>query len=203
MKKNTITVVVLSAIISLTLRCSAPPQPGAFIPQGLGAAGVAFHGKTFTCVNVVDGDTIDIALHPADPNLTRIRLLGVDTPETKHPRMPVQYFGPESSRYVTSVCLNRTVIIALDPVSDIRGYYGRLLAYIQLDDGSILQERLLTLGFAYADTRFPYSHKAHYIELERMARTSGTGLWQHVTFDQLPPWIRRTNPDILSDRLSE
>ena len=87
--------------------------------------------------------------------------------------------------------------VLLDPASDIRGKYGRLLAYIELPDGSILNAKLLTHGLAYAYTQYPSSMRDHYIELERTARDAGIGLWAEVTFDQLPPWIKRTNPGIL------
>ncbi len=203
MRTSIIPLIVPAALLSLSLHCTPPPPPPPPLPPALGPDGIAFHNKSFTVVNVVDGDTIDIAPSAADPNITRIRLLGVDTPETKHPRMSVQYYGPQASHFVTQFTLNNTIIVLLDPTSDIRGKYGRLLAYIQLENGSILNELLLEQGFAYADTRFPYSRKALYLRLERDARTSGRGLWENVTFEQLPPWLQRTNPTILNPGTSE
>jgi len=52
-----------------------------------------YHGKTFTVVNVVDGDTIDVDVPDGEYEHTRIRLWGVDTPETKSPKVGVMYFG--------------------------------------------------------------------------------------------------------------
>lgn len=209
MQIKAITIIATLSVIGLTVHCNIDPEPdrGATplvdidAPAAPVFSGIdvdRFHNKTFLVVRVVDGDTIDIALSLSDPNRTRIRLLGVDTPETVHPRMSVQHFGPESTRFVTHVCLNRRVEILLDPLSDIRGKYGRLLAFVILDDSSVLNERLLTLGLGYAETRYPHMHKARYKILEQAAHATSTGLWQNVTFEQLPPWIQRTEPNILN-----
>ena len=91
-----------------------------------------YHEKTFTVINVVDGDTIDIN-HPDPPeNYTRIRLWGLDTPETKSPSHPVMYFGHQATDFTTKKTLNKKVTIYLDKNRRTRGYYGRLLAYVKL-----------------------------------------------------------------------
>ena len=198
----TFIIFVLLLFFGCLLEDDLPPDPSPPTPVvSLGRDGLDFHNRKFTVVNVVDGDTVDIALSLVDPNTTRIRLLGVDTPETKHPRMSVQYFGPEATLFVIKRTLHRTVTVHLDPASDIRGSYGRLLAYIELSDGTDLGEQLLTNGLGYAYTQYPCSRRNHYIELERTARAAKIGLWKNVTFDQLPPWIKSTNPDILNQEL--
>jgi len=78
-----------------------------------------------------------------------------------------------------------------------RGYYGRLLAYIQLPDGRFLNEVLLTEGFAYADLRFRHSFYNKYKQLEASARSEKRGLWQKVTRDQLPQWLQKRRPNLL------
>lgn len=209
MNLKVITITATIAGVALVLQCNAPeltspsPDPPVRIhapvpplPSGIDAD--RFHNKFFLVVNVVDGDTFDIALSMSDPNRTRIRLLGVDTPETKHPRMTVQHFGPEATRFVEQVTLYRMIRVHLDPASDIRGKYGRLLAIIELDDSSILNERLLTLGLGYAETRFPNSLKERYLLLQATAMATRTGLWKTVTFEQLPPWLQTANPTILA-----
>ncbi len=191
-----LTIPILALIFSL--QCTPPPTPQPVLPAFVHRDAIRFHDKSFLVVNVVDGDTFDIALTLTDPNRTRIRLLGVDTPETKHPRMPVQHYGPEATAYVIASTLHRRVTVLLDPLSDIRGKYGRLLAYIKLDDSTILNEQLLMRGLAYAETRFPHTLKQHYLLLQNTAQATSTGLWQNVTLDQLPPWLQRTNPNILT-----
>jgi len=51
------------------------------------------HAQTHLVKRVIDGDTIQLS------NGERVRLIGVDTPETKHPKKPVEYFGKEASAF--------------------------------------------------------------------------------------------------------
>jgi len=91
-----------------------------------------YHGRTFTVSNVVDGDTIDIDAPDGEYERTRVRLCGIDTPESKSPKTGVMYFGPEAAEFTAKVALGRRVCIYLDEGNRTRGYYGRLLAYVQL-----------------------------------------------------------------------
>ncbi len=149
-----------------------------------------YHKKSFLVVNVVDGDTIDINIPDANKETTRIRLWGVDTPETKHPEMGIMYFGPEASEETRKLTLGKQVTVYLEEHRT-RGYYGRLLAYIQLPDRSYLNETLLSEGFAYADVRFRHSFYNKYKQLEAAARSSKKGLWEKVRPEQMPQWRQR------------
>ena len=148
-----------------------------------------YHAKTFTVINVVDGDTIDIDVPDGKSERTRIRLWGVDTPETKHPQKGVMYFGPEAAEFTRESTLGKKVTIYLEKHRT-RGYYGRLLAYVQLPDERFLNEVLLTEGYAYADTRFRHSFYHRYKQLESAARGQKKGLWEKVTPEQIPKWHR-------------
>ncbi|MCX5638438.1 MAG: thermonuclease family protein, partial [Planctomycetota bacterium] len=109
-----------------------------------------YHAKTFTVVNVVDGDTIDIDIADGKYDHTRIRLWGIDTPETKNPQTGVMYFGPEASEFTKELALGKQVTVYLDKTrTRDNKKYNRLLAYIKLPDGGFLNEVLLTEGFAY------------------------------------------------------
>jgi hypothetical protein len=66
-----------------------------------------YHKKTFTIVNVVDGDTIDIDIPDGKYERTRIRLWGIDTPETKNPEVGIMYFGPEAADFTTKSALGK------------------------------------------------------------------------------------------------
>lgn len=156
-----------------------------------------YHKKTFTVVNVVDGDTIDIDIADGKYNRTRIRLWGIDTPETKHPEKPVMHFGPEAADFTKQLTFGKKVTVYLDEGSRTRGYYGRLLAYVQLPDGRFLNEVLLTEGFAYADLRFRHSFYNKYKQLEAGARSGKKGLWPNVTREQLPDWLQKMKPNLL------
>ena len=158
-----------------------------------------YHAKTFTVVNVVDGDTIDIDVPDGEHNRTRIRLWGVDTPETKNPKLGVMYFGPEAAEFTTKLALEKQVTVYLEEHRT-RGYYDRLLAYIQLPDRRFLNEVLLAEGFAYADLRFKHSFFNKYKQLEASARSAKKGLWKDVTREQLPQWLQRKKTTLLLNK---
>ena len=147
-----------------------------------------YHGNTFNVVNVVDGDTIDIDSPDRQYKHTRIRLWGVDAPETKNPKVGVMYFGPQAAEFTTKSVLGKKITVYLDEGSSTRGKYDRLLAYIQLPDSRFLNELLLTEGFAYADLRFRHSLYYKYKQLEAAARSKRRGLWEKVKREQWPEW---------------
>jgi len=155
-----------------------------------------YHGKTFTVVKVIDGDTIDIDVPDGKYKHTRIRLWGVDTPETKHPEKGIMYFGPEAAEFTRELALGKQITVYLEEHRT-RGYYGRLLAYVQLPDRRFLNKVLLSKGFAYADLRFRHSFYNKYKQLEAAARSQKKGLWPNVTRDQLPEWLQRKKPNLL------
>lgn len=154
--------------------CSAPPRPLAPIPgTGLtGAAAVVSH--------VTDGDTVDLAF----PGGTeRVRLLGIDTPETVKPNAPVECFGPEASARTKDLLPAGTpVLIQRD--EEARDRYGRLLAYVwRARDGLFVNSSLVLDG--YATTLSIQPNDAHRAELSAdaaQARAAGAGLW-----GQCPP----------------
>jgi len=122
--------------------------------------------------NVVDGDTIEVAV---DGRRETVRLLGVDTPETVHPRRPVECFGPEASAFTQSRLLGRTVRLTFDRVQ--RDPYGRLLAYVEVD-GRRFNDVLLAGGYATLLVIPPNgAHGRIMLERELEARRAGRGLW--------------------------
>jgi micrococcal nuclease len=156
-----------------------------------------YHEAVFSVTYVVDGDTIDLAIPDGKYPTTRVRLLGVDTPETKNPKTSVMYYGPEASAFTKKLCEHQLVTVLLDTVAGQRDKYGRLLAYIRLPDGSILNERLIAEGFGYADLRFEHSFYDQYAVLQEEVMRDKRGLWKGVTRDQFPQWLRQQRPDLL------
>ncbi|MCK5225422.1 MAG: thermonuclease family protein [Planctomycetes bacterium] len=155
-----------------------------------------YNAKTFTVVNVVDGDTIDINIPDGQYENTRIRLWGVDTPETKNEKFGVMYFGPRATEFTKKSVLKKQVRIYLENKRT-RGKYNRLLAYVQMPNDRFLNEVLLSEGFAYCDLRFNHSFYNKYKQLEAAARSSKKGLWKNVTRTQLPQWLQREKPNLL------
>jgi micrococcal nuclease len=159
-----------------------------------------YHGKTFTVVKVVDGDTIDINIPDGEYKHTRIRLWGIDAPEIEEPNTPPAYFGPEAAEFAKKLSYKKNVTIYLDENNDTRDKYGRLLAYVKLPDGRFLNEVTLSEGYAYADWRFHHSLYHKYKQLEAAARRQKKGLWLNVTLEQMPEWrqdrIKNQNANI-------
>ena len=160
-----------------------------------------YHGKTFTVIYVVDGDTLDINIPDGKYDHTRIRLWGVDTPETKAPNQPVGYFGPEASEFATRTALGKKVKIYLDEKRT-RDKYGRLLAYVQFEDGLFLNEVLLSEGYGYADWRFKHDFYNKYKQLESSAKRNKKGLWKDITTDKMPQWRQRMESETSKKRKS-
>ncbi len=124
-----------------------------------------YNAGSFTVINVVDGDTLDINCPDNQNKYTRVRLLGIDAPEI-HSESGSTYYGSQSRDFVNKLMQKKNVTIYLDDRNNSRGKYGRLLAYVTLPDSKILNEILLSEGFAYADTRFKHSFYNKYKQLE-------------------------------------
>ncbi|MCC6404827.1 MAG: thermonuclease family protein [Candidatus Yanofskybacteria bacterium] len=119
---------------------------------------------------VVDGDTIEIE------GGTRVRYIGVNTPETVDPRRPVQCFGKEASSYNASLVEGQFVRLVRD-ISD-TDKYGRLLRYIYLADGTFVNLQLVARGYAYANTYPPdIAHAKEFAAAQAEAREASRGLW--------------------------
>lgn len=159
-----------------------------------------YHAETLTVVNVIDGDTVDIDISDGRDEHTRVRLLGIDAPETNSEESAVTYFAPQAAEFARKLTVGRPVTVYLDVSHPTRDKYGRLLAYLKLSDDRFLNEVLLTEGFAYADLRFRHSSYNKYKQLEAIARSRKRGLWEAVTRRQLPEWLRSKKPNLLKGK---
>ncbi len=128
-----------------------------------------------TLVRVVDGDTVVVDLDGAEE---RIRLIGIDTPESVDPNRPVECFGPEASAYMAELLPPETrILLELDV--EARDRYGRLLAYIyRADDGLFINAEMVAAGYASVYTFPPnVTYVDTFRTAERAAREGGLGLW--------------------------
>src|SRR5919197_6480576 len=126
----------------------------------------------WTVIEVLDGDTIRVE---RDGRADTVRLLGVDTPETHHPRKPVECFGPEAASYTESHLQGRPVQLEAD--TEARDRYGRRLAYV-IVDGERFNDELLRLGYARLLVIEPnHAHARAMLREELDARRAGRGLW--------------------------
>ena len=147
----------------------------------------AYDGGTFRVVRVVDGDTLDVDAPDRDKPATRIRLWGVNTPEV-YPK--VEHFGPEASDFAKGLANGRLVKLELEAGRNTRGLHGRLLAFVHLDDGRVLNRLLIEEGYGYADPRFDHSRKAEYARVQREAMKARRGLWKEVKESDLPDYYQ-------------
>lgn len=126
-------------------------------------------------VRVVDGDTIDVRLAAGEE---RVRLIGINTPETVDPRSPVDCFGPEASA-ATKALLPAGTRVRLVRDAEARDRYDRLLAYVyDADDGTFVNLVLAEQGFADVATFPPnVAHTEELVAAVAAARDAGRGLW--------------------------
>jgi micrococcal nuclease len=142
-----------------------------------------------TVTRVVDGDTVDVRF--ADGTTDTVRLLGVDAPETGGENEPGEYedvpdteagrrclasAGDAATGFAERHLDGASVSVVTDPVADRRGDYDRLLAYVELPDGTDLNYRLVATGHArvYDST---FSRSGSYYAAESDAQAGNRGLW--------------------------
>ena len=128
-----------------------------------------------TVERVVDGDTVIVRLSGRDE---RVRLIGIDTPETVDPRKPVQCFGKQASNR-TKALLPKGTPVRLERDVEARDRYGRLLAYLyRATDGTFVNLTLAEEGYAQTLTIPPnVAYADRFAAAVADARRAGRGLW--------------------------
>ena len=128
-----------------------------------------------TVVHIDDGDTIDVEI---DGRPTRVRFIGIDTPETKKPNTPIQCYGPEASAE-TAALLPIGTRVHLERDAEARDPYDRLLAYVyRADDGLFVNLELARLGFARALSIAPnIAYADDFTRAVSAATAARQGLW--------------------------
>ena len=144
-----------------------------------------------TVRRVVDGDTIDVLItgrvDGPGAGLTqvgrtyRVRLLGIDTPETVKPGTPVQCYGHQASAATGALLEGRKVRLVKDVEET--DQYDRLLRYVYFGD-EMANARLVANGYAYVLTYPPnVRHAELFVTLASEARSGGVGLWSTDSCD--------------------
>jgi len=122
----------------------------------------------------VDGDTIVVTM---DGKKETIRMVGVDTPETHKPNSPVQCYGPAAASYTKNLIGTGQVRLQADSKSTNRDRYNRLLRYVYLPDGRMVEEELIKNGYGFAYLDFPFDKSTDFARYQDEARASTKGLW--------------------------
>jgi micrococcal nuclease len=180
----------IEATVQATVRSAIPAAISAPTPNiktTVGArvqATVESLSRTARVIQIVDGDTLDVVFE--DGTKDRIRLLGVDAPETYSANQPYEYgsitdttcldeWGETATRFAQFLG-GQKVTVVLDPVAGERGSYDRLLAYIDRR-GEDFNALLVEMGLARVYTEGEASREGEYVLLQEVAQAHGEGLW--------------------------
>jgi endonuclease YncB( thermonuclease family) len=168
-------------IASASLDPAAPtPSPSASIatdspsPAAAASNAPAIQGLTGTVTEVVDGDTIRVKL---STGIERVRIIGIDTPETVDPNRPPACYGAEATAFAKRVLGGKSVILEADPTQDVRDRYDRLLAHVYVSGDLYAAEAIAGgYGIHYFYER-PSIHAAELSAAEKTARDAELGIW--------------------------
>ena len=131
--------------------------------------------KYYTVRKVIDGDTFWI--EDGSDKGTKVRLIGVDAPETRRTRnKEIEYYAQEAKTYLKNLIENKKVRLEYDV--DTLEFYKRTLAYVYTEKGLFVNVELVKKGYAMVMTVPPnvrYAEK--FVKLARRARKKERGLW--------------------------
>lgn len=150
-----------------------PDQENESISQNV--EGVAVERQVAQVTRVVDGDTIDILINgKAD----KVRIIGINTPETVDPRRGVECFGKEASDFAKQMLNGKTVYLESDPSQAERDKYARLLRFVFLENGVDYGKLAIQEGYGYEYTYdLPYKYQSSYKQAQQQAQSNKKGLW--------------------------
>lgn len=134
--------------------------------------------STVRVTRIVDGDTFEVTI---GDQVEKVRMLGIDTPESVDPRKPVQCFAKEATKKLKELIDGQEIVLTPDFTNDDRDKYNRLLRYVAREDGLLVNEEMIKEGYAYAYIKFPFERRATYLKLQTEARSMGRGLWATTT----------------------
>lgn len=150
-------------------------------------------GELISVDRVVDGDTIKITYEGKSES---VRIIGINTPETKHPQKPIECFGPEASFYAENLLANKKIKLEFDESQGKYDKYDRLLAYVWTEDGQLYSELAIKNGFAFEDTYDgSYKYQSLHKKAQELAETEQIGLWKYCPDWPEYPDLNLNNPN--------
>ena len=134
----------------------------------------------YTVVHVADGDTIDIEKEGAK---VRVRLLGINSPESVDPRRSVECYGKESKTFMIGLVTDKKVRLELDPLKPEKDEYDRVLAYVFTEQGVFVNQQMIEQGYAYEYTykSEKYKYQENFKSAQKIAKEAAAGLWAKAT----------------------
>jgi len=135
--------------------------------------------NSYKVSKVIDGDTLSILM---DGKTIKVRVIGINTPETVDPRRKVECFGKEASDQAKKLLSGKSVRLEADPTQDDKDKYRRLLRYVYLSNNLDYGLEMIRAGYAYEYTYdVPYKYQKEYKKAQREAEVAKTGLWSDAT----------------------
>ena len=176
-------ILLAAAVITYFTMRIIPHQDLHLRGVGLHRVGVA---ETYYVTRVIDGDTIKLS------NGEHVRLIGIDTPEARYNEKALRdsrrskqdlnvifAMGKEASKFTKDLAQGKMVKLEFDVEK--RDRYGRLLAYVYLEDGTFVNARVVEEGYAQVLTIPPDVKYADlFSKLQEKARVANKGLWREV-----------------------
>ncbi|MCX7833818.1 MAG: thermonuclease family protein [Ignavibacteria bacterium] len=136
---------------------------------------------------VIDGDTFELE------DGRRVRLIGIDTPEkynsekldrdailSNKDKETIKKLGQLATNYVKSFVEGRKVYLEAEESGNDKDRYGRLLRYVYLEDGTLVNAKILKDGYAYVYEQYPFSKQEEFRQYYREARENNKGLWGNI-----------------------
>lgn len=128
----------------------------------------------FRVLRVIDGDTILIDYFGIPK---QVRLLGIDTPETRNSFKPVECFANQATIYTKKLVGDKKIKLKMDPLNEDIDQFGRLLRYVILENGTNLSYLLVSEGYAKVFREYPSSLMDNLVKIEKIAKVRQKKLW--------------------------
>lgn len=168
-KSKSILILVLAVIVIAVVATQS-----SWLNRGTGPIEVS-HPGYYSVIRYDDGDTIAVDMNGA---VETVRFIGIDTPETHDPRKPVQCYGQIASVYTQNLIAKfGKVRLQADPLDTNRDRYGRLLRYVYLPDGTLMNGLLIKNGYGFAYLGFPFGKASQFASYQADAQRAKVGLW--------------------------
>lgn len=125
-------------------------------------------------IKVIDGDTLEVY---QNKKVEKIRLIGVNTPETVAPNKDIECYGVEASNKLKELLQGKIVNLEIDETQGNKDKYERLLRYVYLEDINI-NKKMIEEGYGFEYTyKKPYKYQKEFKISEDFARINNLGLW--------------------------
>lgn len=180
-KKNKafFSIIATCLLIVVTLATGKSPQEIFEFPQKSqqqSVQGIQTDKQRAKVIKVADGDTITVEINGAKE---KIRVIGINTPESVDPRRPVECFGKEASNFAKETLLGQTILLESDASQAEKDRYGRLLRFVWINNETVDYGKLaISEGFAQEYTyEVPHKYQVEYRHVQQSAQEKKNGLW--------------------------